>query len=394
MDNKRKLLVLSLVCVMFFSVAPFLVTAAADEGSGNSTNDNNTVNNTVVPPTADFTADVTNGTAPLNVLFTSNYTGNQAEFNWTFGDGTFSNQNIASLRTYTQPGIYDVSLTVTNAAGSNTATKPGYIIVNTSNIPNVVPTTPCVNSSDNNSNTNQNDNCTNNCTNNTTLKSTCNVSKTVSTNLKVLCSGKAPRRVHFIDRSKNHVSTYWNFGDGKACKCKSIVHIYKNPGKYPVKFTVKYRSGKTKTVNAGYIVVTGSSPHPATNNTTNSSQPTPTPALTPALTPTPTPALTPTPTPTPTPGNNIIASWTGSANKNTEMFHVPSNEWKITWNTQAGNLGNGIFSIVIYNSDGSYKDIAANVMGSNSDSSIIRGSGDYYLKIVTTQQYEITVSQN
>jgi PKD repeat protein len=280
MDNKRKLIVLSLVCVMLFSVAPFLAIAVADEGSGNSTNDNNTVNNTVVPPTADFTADVTDGTAPLNVLFTSNCTGNPTEFNWTFGDGTCSNQNIAATHTYTQPGKYDVSLTVTNAAGSNTATKPGYIIVNTSNIPNVVPTTPCMNYSDNNTNTNKPDNCTNN----TKLNCTCNVSKTVSTNLRILCSGKAPRRVHFIDRSKNHVSTYWNLGDGTTSKCKSVVHIYKKPGKYLVKFTVKYRSGKTKTVNGGYIVVTGSSPESMTTPT-NSTQPTPTPIPTPAPTP-------------------------------------------------------------------------------------------------------------
>jgi len=252
MDNKRKLLALSLVCVLFLSVAPFLATAAADEGSGNSTNDNDTVNNTAVPPTADFTADVTDGTAPLSVLFTSNCTGNPTEFNWTFGDGTCSNQNIAATHTYTQPGKYEVSLTVTNAAGSNTATKPGYITVNACNISNVVPTIPCTNYSDNNTNTNK----TNNCTNNTKLNSTCNVSKTVSTNLRVLCSGKAPRRVHFIDRSKNHVSTYWKFGDGKSSKCKSVVHIYKKPGKYPVQFTVKYKSGNIKTINAGYIVVT------------------------------------------------------------------------------------------------------------------------------------------
>jgi PKD repeat protein len=149
-------------------------------------------------------------------LFTSNSTGNPTGFNWTFGDGEYSKQNLTAIHTYTKPGKYDVSLTVTNGTGNVTATKLGYI----------------------------------NVTNGTA------VCKNVSKCTKVLCTGKAPHRVRFLDRSKNHVSTYWNFGDGKASRSKSIVHIYKKPGKYPVKFTVKYKSGNTKTVNAGYIVVT------------------------------------------------------------------------------------------------------------------------------------------
>jgi len=248
MESKKKILALSFIFVILFSVVPVLATTDTNRGSDNSTNENNTVS----LPTSNFTANVTHGTAPLKVLFTSNCTGNPTEFNWTFGEGTCSNQNIAATHTYTQPGKYEVSLTVTNAAGSNTATKSGYITVNACNISNVVPTIPCTNYTENNTNTNK----TNNCTNNTKLNSTCNVSKTVSTNLRVLCSGKAPRRVHFIDRSKNHVFTYWNLGDGTTSKCKSVVHIYKKPGKYLVKFTVKYRTGKTKTVNGGYIVVT------------------------------------------------------------------------------------------------------------------------------------------
>jgi len=53
------------------------------------------------------------------------------------------------------------------------------------------------------------------------------------------------------------------------------------------------------------------------------------------------------------------------------------------------------FQIYIYNSDGSLKSVAANVIGESSDYSIIRGSGDYYLSINTAQPYEIKVeSQN
>jgi hypothetical protein len=49
------------------------------------------------------------------------------------------------------------------------------------------------------------------------------------------------------------------------------------------------------------------------------------------------------------------------------------------------------FQIHVYNSDGSLKNVAANVIGESSDYSIIRGSGDYYLMINTAQPYEIKV---
>lgn len=87
----------------------------------------------------------------------------------------------------------------------------------------------------------------------------------------------------------------------------------------------------------------------------------------------------------------VIASWSGSSTKNTETFHVPSKEWKLSWNTQPGKYGDMNFQIYVYNSDGSLKNVAANVIGKSSDSSIIRGSGDYYLMINTAQPYEITV---
>ena len=86
-----------------------------------------------------------------------------------------------------------------------------------------------------------------------------------------------------------------------------------------------------------------------------------------------------------------IASWTGESTKNTETFTVPSDEWKISWDTKAGDLGAMNFQIYVYNADGSMKGVAANVIGKSSDSSIIRGSGDYYLMINTAQPYQITI---
>lgn len=49
------------------------------------------------------------------------------------------------------------------------------------------------------------------------------------------------------------------------------------------------------------------------------------------------------------------------------------------------------FPIYVYNSNGSLKSVAANIIGANYDNSIIRGSGDYYLTINTAQPYEVNV---
>lgn len=91
---------------------------------------------------------------------------------------------------------------------------------------------------------------------------------------------------------------------------------------------------------------------------------------------------------------HIIANWTGSCTKDTETFHVSSNEWKVAWDTKPGKNGESNFILTIYNSDGTYKSSAANVIGSSSDYSIIRGSGDYYLSILSGQPYEIAVESS
>jgi len=79
-------------------------------------------------PVAQFTADVTSGTAPLTVHFTSQSTGNISSYSWDFGDGgTSTEQNPA--HTYDSAGTYTVSLAATGPGGSDTETKTGYITV-------------------------------------------------------------------------------------------------------------------------------------------------------------------------------------------------------------------------------------------------------------------------
>ena len=79
------------------------------------------------PPTAEFVGSPTLGGYPLTVAFTDQSTA-ATTYSWDFGDtGTSAEKN--PVHTYTATGVYTVTLTATNAYGSDTETKVGYITV-------------------------------------------------------------------------------------------------------------------------------------------------------------------------------------------------------------------------------------------------------------------------
>ena len=80
------------------------------------------------PPTADFTATPTSGTAPLAVQFSDRSSGSPTSWSWNFGDGTTSSAQHPN-HTYVAAGSYPVSLTVTNTTGSDTESRVDYISV-------------------------------------------------------------------------------------------------------------------------------------------------------------------------------------------------------------------------------------------------------------------------
>lgn len=84
----------------------------------------------VEPPVCDFTATPLTGTAPLTVQFTDSSTGNIDTWAWDFdNDGVTDSTQQNPGYTYTEAGIYTVSLTATGLAGSCTETKVAYITV-------------------------------------------------------------------------------------------------------------------------------------------------------------------------------------------------------------------------------------------------------------------------
>ncbi len=80
------------------------------------------------PPVASFDIDIPTGNAPLTVGFTDTSTGTVSTWLWDFGDGTISSGQNAS-HTFMTPGQYSVSLTVTNAGGSDTTVCTNCITV-------------------------------------------------------------------------------------------------------------------------------------------------------------------------------------------------------------------------------------------------------------------------
>lgn len=83
-------------------------------------------------PQADFVANLVNIVQGQTVSFTDLSIYNPTSWSWTFAGGTpgtFNGQNPGPI-TYNTAGTYQVSLTVTNANGTDTETKVGYITVN------------------------------------------------------------------------------------------------------------------------------------------------------------------------------------------------------------------------------------------------------------------------
>jgi subtilisin family serine protease len=81
-------------------------------------------------PTADFTADPTSGTVPLQVSFTDRSISGSSEiieWHWEFGDGGTDVGQSNPVHTYEVEGTYTVSLTVVSADGIDTATRPACV---------------------------------------------------------------------------------------------------------------------------------------------------------------------------------------------------------------------------------------------------------------------------
>ena len=167
------------------------------------------------PPVADFSGTPTSGNAPLAVSFTDLSTNGPTSWSWTFGDGGTSTAQNPS-HTYASAGVYTVSLTATNAYGSDTNTKTNYITVTTP------PQNPPV----------------------------ADFSGTPT-------SGYAPLAVSFTDLSTNSPTSWsWTFGDGGTSTAQNPSHTYASAGTYTVALTATNAYGSDTNTKTNYITVT------------------------------------------------------------------------------------------------------------------------------------------
>ena len=81
-----------------------------------------------VEPVPRFSGDILSGPAPLAVQFTDESSGTPVAWYWNFGDGETAEQQNP-LHTFSQPGVYDVELTVANIFGNASLTKQEMITV-------------------------------------------------------------------------------------------------------------------------------------------------------------------------------------------------------------------------------------------------------------------------
>ncbi len=159
------------------------LTATNSCGSNNSTQQVTIV----TPPVANFTPSVQYGCNPLTVTFLNESSTNSTSFTWNFPGGSPSSSYLQSPTViYNSPGIYNVTLTVSNNIGTDV--KVGSITV-------YAQTTPAFTSNINGS------------------------------------------LVNFINNSTSADSYLWSFGDGQTSQSVNPSHTYVSNGTYNVKLT-------------------------------------------------------------------------------------------------------------------------------------------------------------
>ena len=87
-----------------------------------------------------------------------------------------------------------------------------------------------------------------------------------------------------------------------------------------------------------------------------------------------------------------MGSWNGEGSAQTEVFDIPGNEWRVSWNTDPGVRRVVHFTLVIRDENGLIKETAARTRGRSQATTTLDGGGRFYLDIDTNQFWEIQVS--
>ncbi|MBO7652348.1 MAG: PKD domain-containing protein, partial [Bacteroidales bacterium] len=117
----------------YMTPGTYTVTLRVENNLGNNTKTRTnyiTVNPNTNPPIADFVASVTEINMGGSVTFTDLTANIPTSWSWTFDGGTPATSTEQNpMVTYSESGLYTVTLVATNAYGSDTETKTAYINV-------------------------------------------------------------------------------------------------------------------------------------------------------------------------------------------------------------------------------------------------------------------------
>jgi gliding motility-associated-like protein len=161
-------------------------------------------------PVSEFEPLLTEGCEPITVPFSNTSAGDGNTYNWNFGDGTYSSLE-SSLHVYQNPGVYSVSLSVTNKYG---------------------------------------------CTDDTSLVNIIKVLPVPEGNFMAdpqVVNILAPF-VQFHNYSVNASIYSWDFGDGNSSSAGSPGHTYSDTGNYKITLILTSDFGCIDTVD-GYVRV-------------------------------------------------------------------------------------------------------------------------------------------
>jgi len=193
-----------------------VVLLAANAAGSNSTSDVVQVE-AGTPPVAKFKATVTG----KQVNFVDQSTGTPTSWLWNFGDNTTSSLPNP-IHLYTTSGTYTVTLTVANAAGSNSA----------SDAVKIDPVPPVA-------------------------------------DFAFTVTG---HQANFVDRSTGNPSSWsWSFGDGGTSTQQNPIHIYPTAGSYTAMLTVTNADGSNSKSQV-VVIEAGTAPKAAFTFTKNNLQ--------------------------------------------------------------------------------------------------------------------------
>ncbi len=110
----------------------------------------------------------------------------------------------------------------------------------------------------------------------------------------------------------------------------------------------------------------------------------------------------PQPTPDPSTLDWVdVTAWQSSGNDESPRFHISAGTWRVMWHAPHDGVGDGSFAVDVYNSDGTYYlDLydTADHLGLKFDGPLrgtlgIDGPGDFFLRLRTARDYEVTVQE-